>query len=342
MVKSRKSPKKSPKKAKKLIRKSKKSPRKAKKSIRKSKKSPRKSKKSPRKLTKSKSLGEKSCMKSKKLIKVMSINMTDGGMGKKLHTYLQAHIKKYTPDIICMQEAPTLKKITTFKELKNYEVINSANMNSNYERIVTLRHTASEWEIHSKYTINSRFCPTRRNAPVVVLAHRSSPAKKVHIANVHLCGGRFDEEALAVRPNMLKAKINQIEAFIKRLRGPNQSAIIIGDFNSDAYTYFKNTVRGHHLDFLMQSGFTAERAIDWNTYPYQYLKSKGFKIAKIMQPTSFFGIASDAIGYKNCRLVQEKIASMGAWKLGKKTKMNTKYKNNEGSDHDAIFGTFYV
>ena len=325
----RKSPKKSPRKSKKSPRKSKKSP----------KKSPRKSKKSPKK-----SLGKsrkKSCMKKKRL-KVMSINMTDGGIGKKLHTYLQTHIKKYNPDIICMQEAPTVKKLTTFKELKNYEVINSANMNSNYERIVTLRHTTTEWDIHSKYTINSRFCPTRRNAPVVVLAHRSSPAKKVHIANVHLCGGRFDEEALADRPNMLKAKINQIETFIKRLRGPNQSAIIIGDFNSDAYTYFKNSVRGHHLDFLMQSGFTAERSIEWNRYPYEYLKSKGFKIAKIMQPTSFFGIASDAIGYKNCRLDQEKIASMGAWKLGKKTKMNTKYKNNEGSDHDAIFGTFYV
>ena len=103
------------------------------------------------------------------------------------------------PDFIFVQEAPQ----RTYKlETNDYAMVSfvKPNTDSDYENLMTLRRNSLDWKIDDPQIIQSKTCNTSRVSTVQMVTHVSGV--QVQISNVHLCGGRFDEEVHSKTKNI--------------------------------------------------------------------------------------------------------------------------------------------
>ena len=122
---------------------------------------------------------------------------------------------------------------------------------SDYENLMTLRYKPSDWNIAQPHVIQSKKCNTTRVSTIQIATHISGV--QVQIANVHLCGGRFDEEVHCKTINEPTAK---------------SASIVLGDFDSDIIAY-QDTNNDQKLKFLTSNSCSKEGAQMWHDAPRQ-------------------------------------------------------------------------
>jgi endonuclease/exonuclease/phosphatase family metal-dependent hydrolase/uncharacterized protein (DUF1810 family) len=152
----------------------------------------------------------------------------------------------------------------------------------------------------------------------------------VTIANVHLSGGRDDEQSNCngIGDNeLIEVKQELIQRLLELQAPPD---IVVGDFNSDMGYYTTNQDNLEQLQFLTdECRWTSDKRIRiWNSAPFCLLESNGYKSQYNGVRTSRFGNTPDAVWYTG-NLICEKQDVVGL--IGA-----------DISDHDALMARFTV
>ena len=227
---------------------------------------------------------------------VATVNAWDGGSKASAFARYLATIASQSPDFIFVQEAPTMSHPAIVGVEDRYEVVSlkTPDYDTGYERMMTLRRRDSPWRPKKGLKAIPFFsseCNTERVSTLTPVAHPSGATAR--IANVHLCGGRFDEEFhCGQEESMNDAKMSML----KQLLG--EATIILGDFNSDFLAH-QTPNDEKRLSFLQGLGCSSETAQLWHSLPYQALVGRGFRRVPFTQPTSAFGTQPDGIWYSS-------------------------------------------
>ena len=268
-----------------------------------------------------------------KVLKVITLNTWDGFAyisTEFMADYLKS-IYSERPDFIFLQEAPKHRQHLLMAD--GYEIL-SFNMGAKgkYENLMTLRNTASAWTISAPEIITSQKCygAGKRISTIQMATHVSGA--EVQISNVHLCGGRFDEEKMCGRltpgfPEYSPAerKLDMLTEIIPKIAG--RPSIILGDFNRD-FLVFENPDDMEKLAYLTELGCTVEKARLWHTAPYELLADNGYTRVEIgVDPTSKYGTQSDGIWYTGLTMQEGKI-------------LHTRNPGFIYSDHHGVMASF--
>lgn len=255
---------------------------------------------------------------------VATVNAWDGGStGERFAAYMK-DVAKRRPDLIFLQEAPlrTHKAITGLEEYRVVSLVTPAK-DTGYERMMTLLNTKSSWKVTNETTISSSHCNTPRVSTVHDFKHPTGA--RISIANVHLCGGRFDEAAHCTRKDSQKAKLSMLTEVITK----HNASIVLGDFNSDFLAM--DSPNADRLRFLESLGCTSKDAQSWHDAPYKLLASSKYSRVPFTDATSQFGTLPDGIFYaQNVGIGLKERAVLEALKMSK------------ASDHNGLLATFTV
>ena len=203
------------------------------------------------------------------LISIVTINIEFGKRNRNKIKETSYIIAKNNPDIIFIQEYNK----------------HSIDLNNNYEYIKYLFNNdiaiflnkKSDWKQHSIYIFDTIYSYTKRTCKVIYLKNIKTN-KIIKLANVHLCGGRFDENDNI--GGMLLGSIKDIRKrkneILDTLINEYNIDIIAGDFNSDLIAYMKNELSEHHLKYFNKISPNTKYKIllEWNIAPYKFLKKK--------------------------------------------------------------------
>ena len=244
------------------------------------------------------------------------------------------------PDVIVMQEAPSDQQLHELLEIDDYKISRfTMGANQLYENLMTLQNKLSAWKITSTTIIKSGdkcYGQDKRVSTVQAATHLTT-GSQVQIANIHLCGGRFDEKKLC-KPNpkfpsftVRERKVNMLDKIILQETNPNIPSIILGDFNSD-YLSYKYKHDANKINHLTNLGCSPTDARMWHNAPFELLDTHGYHIGKERKakPTSSYGALSDTIWHRgNLTINQNKI-------------LDGKNKNFQYSDHHGVLASFTV
>jgi len=155
-------------------------------------------------------------------------------------------ISKQKPDIIFIQES----NISGIK-LDNYLYIKFPHLAKTELMDIYLRKDCN-WLKDSIQEITTSLCFTPRSCKIITLKHKTTN-QKIKIANIHLCGGRYDENDKI--GGMLKGSLKDVRKrkneIIEILVKTHNVDIVAGDFNSDLICYLNNgTLQNGHLSFF--------------------------------------------------------------------------------------------
>lgn len=274
---------------------------------------------------------------SKDQFVIMSSNLF-GGAGQisgvetleKFFVYLK-------PDAVCIQECPI-----GFIDIEGYRYDNTFPKDILPADYLTLyTKDKPQWTIIGKETLYSHHCHTKRISDIYTF---QKGTKRIRVANVHLCGGKFDEDFKNgckedhCENTLRKGKLEMLQ----RITDLKPSVdIIAGDFNSDllAGKIGKDTPPTSQVTFLRSKNppWTDAEINAWNS-PTEFLASKGFAYVTIksdqVRPTSFYRITTDGIFYNTKRLSAPTSTSQ--------FNMYGETPTSGASDHDAIFARFEV
>lgn len=235
--------------------------------------------------------------------------------------------------VAALQEIPTLLSPSDSTAEQPFKAVCPKNHHTPECMAMTWTNAHSPWKISSTPTIvySDRSCPTYRAAMIQTYIHDATK-ENIKVANVHLCGGRFDE----TNPEIFKDLNNSKLYVLIKVVGHNPD-IIMGDFYSDLES--KTDESGNHLSTnvsflkgLKEVEWAQDTIKMWNTLPNEYLSKQGYvrAIPEInKRPTSRFGTTPDAIYYKPDRL---KIASSGQEHI----------HDTPVSDHDLVWALFEI
>ena len=216
------------------------------------------------------------------------------------------------PDIIFIQESCPSKMTLS----SNYQLLDFSNLNSSYnmdlsERMDIYINNQSPWKLHHQFQIDTLPRKSPRQSKIVVLVHNSTQ-KRLVVANVHLVGGRYDEDDRqggVLKSNLSTLRRLKIE-ILEHLVAKYQVDLIAGDFNSDLNCYLnKGIVASSQLSFFhkVSPGKSPNIYREWNLAPYNYLQSQGYQLAqrpiKNSEPvyTSIFKNHPDSIWFNPSR-----------------------------------------
>jgi len=225
------------------------------------------------------------------------------------------------PDIVCLQESPTKEALEKSELGEYYEVIcvSSPILDDDCcERLVTMKSKDSKWRFKKCYTMVLKQCATDR---VIQLVTVSCGAIEIRIGNLHLCGGKYDDEEYESAA-LSKLRSIKEEAIISL----KSADVIVGDFNS-LDNPFKQK---NYIKYIREIGWNDDQIKTWNEAPFDKLKSFGYLRAKYTKSTSMFGGTPDAVWYRP-DLVPIKIHGID---MGAKTQL--------ASDHNGISVEFSV
>ena len=265
-------------------------------------------------------------------IKVATINLFGiyESKNKKTLAILKQGLESNKPDVVVIQEAP--KDI--LHQVENYELIyETGRTKGRGETIACLVYKQGAWKWNGQnveYITNT--CPTPRVSVVSTFVYEADTNYVIQIANVHLCGGRNDEEHVPATDGELITK--KTELF--ELYSPKPD-IVLGDFNSDANHFVDEIPAENQLVFLMQKGWNEKHASLWHKAPYQWLSNNSYSLVSPEKETSHFKNTPDTIWYKNDRLEWTKergVIDFGA--------INGHGQLDGASDHNGIFAVFSV
>jgi hypothetical protein len=252
-------------------------------------------------------------------VRVATINAW-GGEKKSFFTTLVRQLEVVGwPDVICMQEAPVpLKFSLGVSLLKHYDIV-CTDIDTKAERMVILRRKNSPWQHAGCSGYETKKCYTNRTSQ---LAAFTRDKLTVIIANMHLCGGRYDDDNHKTDSSEEMAAIKS-EAVLAMI--PNAS-IIVGDFNSLPKPF--GAMNKSYLTYIRNIGWSDDQILAWNETPYDILNQSGFVRVKYNKPTSFFGGMPDSMWCKEY-LQPDRINEID---MGMSTR--------KSSDHNGIIATF--
>jgi endonuclease/exonuclease/phosphatase family metal-dependent hydrolase len=263
-------------------------------------------------------------------ITVATVNAQFGYSNKNVLSRLQydKNVQKMTPDFIFIQESPVEANIRrTLRPEDPYELVPPVVGPGEHELLSLLRHKNSPWNVANVRVVDdSGGCPTKRAAAVYDVVHRPT-GTTLRVANVHLCGGRFDEPKMRGKDPEVLGKIKT--AMIRDVvepdpRDPRRGAsdIVLGDFNAD--------LKGSNANFLITTHNWTQPMVDaWNEWPHWFLGERGYRLVNAgVEKTSLFGGTPDAIYVRD----------ESRWELTARERIDLMSQNL--SDHDGIIARF--
>ena len=231
-------------------------------------------------------------------ISLVSVNIEYGKRNGKLIKERSEIIMKKDPDLILIQES-NLKSIN-FKE--KYDLIEYSIRNINEMMDIFLKKN-SKWRLESIFDFISELGYVKRICKIIELRSRETN-KKLKIGNVHLIGGRFEEndkigKMLIGNVKTIRERKNEV---IEKLIKDHDIDIVGGDFNSDLNCYLEGKVQEEHLKFMKKVSPKKDIKIyeEWNISPYNYLKDSDYELSKgnIIKNTSLYRTHPDSVWYK--------------------------------------------
>ena len=257
-----------------------------------------------------------------KSFKVATVNLFNNE-GKRMIFTLEKELNIHKPDLVVFQEAGTKF------DIKGYDNIQWSGGETKYENMAAaLRHN-TEWTSVQIKTFRTNLCNTLRDVVQIILKNKQNPAIQIKIGNVHLCGGRYDEEV-----SQYKTNYNLIKTKEEGINLLHECDIVLGDFNSDIHYFLNKNPNKQQEIFLKDKLWTDEQIEIWNTTPYKLLERKKLKLVPPEEKTSFFGGTTDVIWYKNNKLL---LANNGIINMGIQ---NAKRQEDGASDHNGVYATF--
>ena len=219
-------------------------------------------------------------------VKIMTLNVF-GGHGTIGGNELQKRIRRQSPDILFLQEPFKSFKLDGYKHV----------CSSPLETVSTFVRRSCRWSFERTDVIKTSKCSTERDATVHTITNGDTSIK---IANVHLCGGRFDEDD-HVTDNIGDLKQTKEEVIKKLIK--KDVSIVAGDFNSDMSHYIKKRCSSKQKKFLTSKGWSLKQISTWNKAPFNLLKKNAYEYAPCSTKTSVYGGIPDAVWY-NPRTVE--------------------------------------
>ena len=234
-------------------------------------------------------------------------------------------ITNNNPDIIFIQESNK-----NSINLDNYNYINYS-PNKGYIDIFLRKN--SDWKQYYITSFNTKYSYTMRTCKIIFVKNINTK-KIIKLANIHLCGGRFDENDKI--GGMLLGNIKDIHErkneILKELINIYDIDIVAGDFNSDLICYIQDELLQHHLEYFKKISPKTSINIfkEWNIAPYKYLESNNYTLAldkSKIKYTSMFKTHPDSIWFKNGKQLDYKYVKL--------------IKHNL-SDHNGIYSKIII
>lgn len=222
------------------------------------------------------------------------------------------------PDVIFIQEsAPQRLHLGSGYHLLDYSTFNQSTSNIDLiEPMDIYVKEDSSWKVIQQFQIDNLPQKSPRQSKIVVLQHEKKKIK-ITLANIHLIGGRYDENDQL--GGFLKSDVSTIHQLkselLQELVQKYQVDIIAGDFNSDLNCYLsQGQVCSKQLSYFKQvsPGKSFQVYQQWNLAPFNYLHSQGYQLADCVYPdtklvsTSIFGNRPDAIWFKPSKIQSHK------------------------------------
>lgn len=266
---------------------------------------------------------------------VFTINLwgPDSGDPEQKKVLLRSIFER-APDFVFVQEAPSREVLEDACDGTAYKVQYYIEGHNKYEIMAALSRTTSSWSIENTETLKSDECiPTH---------HRYAHVSKIidgvstkRIANVHLCGGMYDEIRMAMEfeksdgaaaakgrarePTYLARLVAGKTDLLRKCVEEADADVILGDFNSDmnlymfpgdqerrakVVDYFKGPAMWAKIYAAHASPPSAEviegRALEYARAPYRYLKEADYVPVwdDEIKRTHLYGQTPDAIWYR--------------------------------------------
>lgn len=227
---------------------------------------------------------------------------------EKLRDFFTSHA--YGVDVFMIQE--NVRALS----LSNFELSGG---DTNWCRVAVPQH--SEWTLvdaqFRNYAVDlfkpnvgsSGYVCTR-----VTLQLRRRPHITINALNVHLCGGRFDDERVFNEHNIQPDRLKNLQNFVRwRTKLFNDQCsdvvdIIAGDFNGDMGYYatrqqattLKQYCQDHNFDIFYMKA--------WNLIPFLWLQANGFTSQAADQHTSQYENTPDAVWCsRRCHWMHQKV-----------------------------------
>lgn len=241
------------------------------------------------------------------LFKLVTANLEHGRRNCDSGTLKGILLKESQPDIIFIQEStPERLSLGDSYQLLDFPDQNTPSDSS--ERMDIYYCQNSSWNVTSQTLINSYPQASPRPSLLVTLEHPSTTSF-ITLANVHLCGGRYDENDQL--GGLLRGDLTSIQQLktelLQDLVENYHVDIIAGDFNSDLNCFLtQGQLCSRQLSFFekVSPGKSLQVYQQWNLAPFNYLYSQGYQLAYTgssngdLMSTSIFGNHPDAIWFK--------------------------------------------
>ena len=235
------------------------------------------------------------------IISLTTINIENGNRNPKLIKERSNLIMKYDPDIILIQES----NLGSINLDEKYNLVKYEHKKINEVMDIFLKKD-SNWMLDSVNHIISELGYVKRICKIISIKNKETN-KLLNIANVHLIGGRFEEndkigKMLIGNIKTIRDRKNEI---LKKIVDQYDVSIIAGDFNSDLNCYLNGgNLQEQHLKFMKKVSPKKDIEIykEWNNAPYKYLKNNSYKLSKnkdtMKVNTSLYNTHPDSVWYK--------------------------------------------
>jgi endonuclease/exonuclease/phosphatase family metal-dependent hydrolase len=241
-------------------------------------------------------------------ISLITINIEYGKRNPKYIKEKSDLIMKYEPDIVLIQES-NLKSINIDEK---YDLIQFSCKKIKEKMDIFVKKN-SPWKLNSLNHIFSELGHVKRICKIISVKNKETN-KQLNIANIHLVGGRFEENDKIGKMLIgnIKTIRNRKNEILEKLIHLNNIDIIAGDFNSDLNCYLNDgNLQEQHLKFMMKVSPKKDLEIykEWNNAPYKFLKNNNYILSKNNDSntinTSLFNTHPDSIWYKHHLDIQD-------------------------------------
>ena len=180
-------------------------------------------------------------------VSLVSVNIEYGNRNSKLIKERSEVIMNKDPDVILIQES----NLGCINFKNKYKLV-EYNDRKIKEKMDIFLKRESNWELNSIFDFVSELGYVKRICKIIEVISKKT-GKKIRIANIHLIGGRFEEndkigKMLIGNIKTIRERKNEI---IDRLVNEYNIDIIGGDFNSDLNCYLNNgMIQEQHLNFM--------------------------------------------------------------------------------------------
>ena len=234
-------------------------------------------------------------------ISLTTINIENGNRNPKLIKERSNLIMKYDPDIILIQES----NLDSIDLNEKYNLIQYEHKKIK-EKIDIFLKKNSNWILDSVNHIISELGYVKRICKIISIKNKETN-KLLNVANVHLIGGRFEENDKIGKMLIgnIKTIRNRKNEILKKVVNQYNVSIIAGDFNSDLNCYLNHgNLQEEHLKFMKKVSPKKDLEIykEWNNAPYKYLENNDYILSKNNESkkinTSLFNTHPDSVWYK--------------------------------------------